>query len=65
MWIFTVLIGFGIWLSFRQIKGDKQPYKHKFEGPILSTIGLLLSVMVGMLSGGETTENFKALYGLN
>lgn len=63
MWIFVVIMIIGLWLTYRTISQDKQ-FKHKLEGPIVIAIGLLCSVLVGMFSGGETSESFKALYGL-
>lgn len=64
MWVFVVIMVIGLWLTYRTITGNKQ-FKHKLEGPIMIAIGLLCSVLVGMFSGGETTEGFKSVYGLN
>ena len=64
MWVFTIMIAIGLWLCYRTIK-TKQYYKHDMEGPVLIGIGLVLSVITGMISGGEqATESFCALYGL-
>lgn len=66
MWIFVVIMIVGLWLTYRTINGSSTTfYKHKFEGPIVIAAGLVLSVLTGILSGGETTESFKTLYGLN
>ena len=64
MWIFVVIMIIGLWLTYRTISEGKE-FIHELEGPIVIAIGLLCSIVVGMFSGGETTESFKTLYGLN
>ena len=64
MWIFVILMLIGIWLSYRTIAYG-QKFVNEYEGPIVVGIGLLLSVLTAIVSGGETTEGFKSLYGLN
>lgn len=64
MWIFVVIMIIGLWLSYRTID-TYDHYVSIYEGPIVVAIGLLCSVIVGMLSGGKTSESFKTLYGLN
>jgi phosphoglycerol transferase MdoB-like AlkP superfamily enzyme len=49
MWIFTILIVIGLFLTYRTIK-DQNAYYHKMEGPILILIGLLLTLAEKRLS---------------
>lgn len=64
MWIFVVIMIIGIWLSYRTIN-EAGCYVNVYEGPIVVAVGLLCSILVGMLSGGKTSEGFKTVYGLN
>lgn len=70
MWIFTIIILFGIIICFVQsYKSDLpeglKPYLvNKYEGPILVTVGLVASVIVGLMSGNKVKEGFKSAYGL-
>jgi chromate transport protein ChrA len=62
MWLFTILIVIGLFMTYREIEDKKHIY-HKFEGPILIVIGLVASVVVGVNSSDKGLEKFCGMYG--
>ena len=70
MWIFTIIMLFGIIICFVQsyksdLPGELRPYLvNKYEGPVLVTVGLVASVITGLMSSNRVKEGFKVAYGL-
>ena len=62
MWIFAIILIVGLVLSYREIKTGKH-YVTQCEGPILVTIGLVASILVGMMSSEKVSEGFCEAFG--
>ena len=63
MWIFSLILLVGLILSYMEISG-KKPMVMKYEGPILVTVGLVASILVGMMSSEKVSEGFSEAFGL-
>lgn len=65
MWIFTICIFIGLILSVRNaVVDDGEPFMHKYEVPILLTIGLLGSIIVGTSTSKNISEGFAEAFGV-
>ena len=60
MWIFTVMLVIGFILTFRNLNGEY--VKSKYEGLVLSVIGLAASVFIGVKSSRNGVESFTSLF---
>ena len=60
MWVFTFILVLGFLLTYKNLNGVvlKTPY----EGLILSIIGLLGSIYIGVKSSRGGTEAFAAMF---
>lgn len=65
MWVFTIILGVGVLLSFMRHYGSWHCKKCIDDRvPLYMTaIGLIGATLIGMASG-EKREGFKSLYGL-
>ena len=60
MWVFTLILVVGFILTYRNLNGTY--FNSNYEGLILSVVGLLGSVYIGVKSSRGGTESLAALY---
>lgn len=63
MWIFVILIVIGLILTFRTLHTGNN-FIHRFEGPVVIVIGLVASVVTGVMSSKKLSEGFKESLGI-
>ena len=59
MWLFTLILTFGVIMCFVNASGKIM--MNKYEGSIISLVGLVGSVIIGMVSK-NSRETFTALF---
>jgi uncharacterized protein YybS (DUF2232 family) len=59
MWIFTIILTIGVVMTFVNTKG--KILANKYEGSIISLVGLIGSVVIGMVSK-KSRETFMAIF---
>lgn len=64
MWIFTICIFVGLILSIRNASEDGKHIVHPYEVPILISIGLLGSIIVGTTTSKHVSEGFAEAFGV-
>ena len=65
MWVFTICIFIGLILSVRNaVAKDDEPVIHQYEVPILLTVGLLGSIIVGTSSSKNISEGLAEAFGV-
>ena len=63
MWVFTICIFAGLILSVRNADSCVKSMFHPYEVPILLTVGLLGSIIVGTSSSRSISEGFAEAFG--
>ena len=63
MWFFTFVLLVGFVLTYMNLNGEVVFY-NRYEGLVVSAIGLLASIFVGVRSSRQGLEGFKSLYRL-
>ena len=63
MWVFTICIFAGLILSVHNADSYNRHMVHPYEVPILLTIGLLGSIIVGTSSSRSISEGFAEVFG--
>ena len=63
MWVFTICIFMGLILSVCNADSCEHYVAHPYEVPILLTIGLLGSIIVGTSSSRSISEGFAEAFG--
>lgn len=65
MWVFTICIFIGLILSVRNaVDEESEPVIHQYEIPILLTVGLLGSIIVGTSSSKNISEGLAEAFGV-
>lgn len=59
MWLFTLILTFGVIMCFVNASGKIM--MNKYEGAIISLVGLIGSIVIGMVSK-NSRETFTALF---
>ena len=59
MWLFTLILTFGVIMCFVNASGKTM--MNKYEGSIISLVGLVGSIAIGMISK-NSRETFTALF---
>ena len=62
MWVFTLVLLFGFFVTYKNLNGENVLFDHKYEGLIIASIGLALSVITGVKSSRKGLESFVSLY---
>ena len=60
MWVFTLILVIGFVLTYRNLNGNY--FKSNYEGLMLSVIGLLGSIYIGVKSSRGGVESFAAMF---
>lgn len=63
MWIFVILIVVGLILTFRTLHTGNN-FVHRLEGPVIIVIGLVASIVTGVMSSKKLSEGFKESLGI-
>lgn len=62
MWVFTIIVVIGFIMTYRNLQGESLILNSKYEGFIVSIIGLCLVVYTGINSTPSGLDKFKSLY---
>ena len=62
MWVFSIIVVIGFIMTYRNLQGENLILNSKYEGLIVSLIGLCLAVYTGINSTPHGLAKFKALY---
>lgn len=62
MWFLTLMLLIGFMMTYKNLNGKRLIFDTKYEGLIVSTIALALSVCVGVKSSKGGIESFMNLY---
>lgn len=62
MWLFTILLLLGFFITYKNLDGVNIVMDSKYEGLLISLVGLLGCVLTGIESSRGGAESFKSLY---
>ena len=62
MWVFTILVVIGFIMTYRNLQGETLILNSKYEGLIVSLLGLCLAIYTGVNSTPHGLDKFKSLY---
>lgn len=62
MWFLTLILLLGFVMTYKNLDGKHVIFDTKYEGLIVSTIALVMSVYVGVKSSKGGIESFMNLY---